>query len=173
MIEGVTSSARRIPMAVFLNLDGSCYFFFQAAPQTHYVSENLVAPGIEPGPLDLATVWTCVWKVLGSHSARVQTVLIGVSVFLPFPPDKSRNNHFRHLTLQAHSLWRWQRLIIPLKIIRNGVCCHLLGYNDVQSACEPTFRRNVSPSPSWSKINQTRNLVHSGFLLCWFSSLKM
>jgi hypothetical protein len=40
------------------------YFFFQVAPhstheaewtpfQTHYCSENLVAPGIEPGPLDL------------------------------------------------------------------------------------------------------------------------
>jgi hypothetical protein len=46
-------------------LDRSRYFFFQVAPllnctheaewtlfQTHY-SENLVAPGIEPGPLDL------------------------------------------------------------------------------------------------------------------------
>jgi hypothetical protein len=36
------------------------YFFFQVAPQlysvvlqTHYFSENLVAPGIEPGPRDL------------------------------------------------------------------------------------------------------------------------
>jgi hypothetical protein len=45
-------------------LDRSRYFFFQVAPelyseaewtpfQTHYFSENLVAPGIEPGPLDL------------------------------------------------------------------------------------------------------------------------
>jgi hypothetical protein len=45
-------------------LDRSRYFFFQAAPQcsheaewapfqTHYFSENLVAPGIAPGPLDL------------------------------------------------------------------------------------------------------------------------
>jgi hypothetical protein len=34
------------------------YFFFQVAPertpfQTHYFSENLVAPGIDPGLLDL------------------------------------------------------------------------------------------------------------------------
>jgi hypothetical protein len=46
------------------SLDRSRYFFFQVAPQcthraeytpfqTHYFSENLVAPGIEPGPLDL------------------------------------------------------------------------------------------------------------------------
>jgi hypothetical protein len=46
-------------------LDQSHYYFFQAAPQlyvlkaewtpfqTHYFSENLVAPGIEPRPLDL------------------------------------------------------------------------------------------------------------------------
>jgi hypothetical protein len=44
-------------------LDRSRYFFFQVAPphhedewtpfQTHYFSENLVAPGIEPLPLDL------------------------------------------------------------------------------------------------------------------------
>jgi hypothetical protein len=43
-------------------LDLSHYFFFQAAPQheaewtpfqTHYYSENLVAPGIEHRPLDL------------------------------------------------------------------------------------------------------------------------
>jgi hypothetical protein len=45
-------------------LDQSRYFFFQIAPhctqetewtpfQTHYFSENLVALGIEPGPLDL------------------------------------------------------------------------------------------------------------------------
>jgi hypothetical protein len=44
-------------------LDGSRYVFFQVAPQlyeaewtllqTHYFSENLVAPGIEPGLLDL------------------------------------------------------------------------------------------------------------------------
>jgi hypothetical protein len=45
-------------------LDRSHYFFFQAAPQlysetewtpfqAHYCSGNLVAPGIEPGPLDL------------------------------------------------------------------------------------------------------------------------
>jgi hypothetical protein len=45
-------------------LDTSRYFFFQVAPhlyyeaerilfQTRYFSENLVAPGIEPGPLDL------------------------------------------------------------------------------------------------------------------------
>jgi hypothetical protein len=30
-------------------LDQSRYFFFQ----THYFSENLIAPGIEPGALDL------------------------------------------------------------------------------------------------------------------------
>jgi hypothetical protein len=33
-------------------LDRSHYYFFQAAPQlfqAHYFSENLVAPGIEPG----------------------------------------------------------------------------------------------------------------------------
>jgi hypothetical protein len=42
-------------------LDRSRYIFFQAAPheaewtpfQTYYFSENLVAPGIEPGPLVL------------------------------------------------------------------------------------------------------------------------
>jgi hypothetical protein len=45
-------------------LDRSRYFLFQVAPQlcseaewtpfqTHYFSENLVAPGIEPGALDL------------------------------------------------------------------------------------------------------------------------
>jgi hypothetical protein len=45
-------------------LDWSRYFFFQEAPQlyseaewtpfqTHYFSENLVVPEIEPGPLDL------------------------------------------------------------------------------------------------------------------------
>jgi hypothetical protein len=42
-------------------LDRSRYNFFQVAPheaewtpfQTHYFSENLVSPGIEPGPLDL------------------------------------------------------------------------------------------------------------------------
>jgi hypothetical protein len=44
-------------------LDRSCYFFLQVAPscnheaewtpfQTHYFSENLVVPGIEPEPLD-------------------------------------------------------------------------------------------------------------------------
>jgi hypothetical protein len=45
-------------------LDRSLYFFFQVALsrthaaeripfQTHYFSEKLVAPGVEPGPLDL------------------------------------------------------------------------------------------------------------------------
>jgi hypothetical protein len=42
-------------------LDRGRYLFFQVAPheaertpfQTHYFSENLVAPGIEPGSLDL------------------------------------------------------------------------------------------------------------------------
>jgi hypothetical protein len=44
-------------------LDRSRYFFFRvapqlystrlSAPQTHYFSENLVSPGIEPGPLYL------------------------------------------------------------------------------------------------------------------------
>jgi hypothetical protein len=46
-------------------LNRSRYFFFQVDPQlcthdaewtpfqTHYFSENLVMPGIEPGPLDL------------------------------------------------------------------------------------------------------------------------
>jgi hypothetical protein len=35
-------------------LDRSRYYFFQGALfQTHYFSENLVAPEIEPGPLDL------------------------------------------------------------------------------------------------------------------------
>jgi hypothetical protein len=45
-------------------LDRSRYFFFQVAPQlyceaewtpfqTHYFLENLVATGVEPGPLDL------------------------------------------------------------------------------------------------------------------------
>jgi hypothetical protein len=35
-------------------VDRSRYVFFQIASfQTHYFSENLVVPGIEPGPLDL------------------------------------------------------------------------------------------------------------------------
>jgi hypothetical protein len=42
-------------------IDRSRYFFFQVAPHEvewtpfhiHYFSENLVAPGIEPGALDL------------------------------------------------------------------------------------------------------------------------
>jgi hypothetical protein len=41
-------------------LDRSRYFFFQVGPQaewtpfqTHYILENLVATGIESGPLDL------------------------------------------------------------------------------------------------------------------------
>jgi hypothetical protein len=45
-------------------LDRNRYVFFQVSPQlysrgwvdpfqTHYFSQNLVAPGIEPGPLDL------------------------------------------------------------------------------------------------------------------------
>jgi hypothetical protein len=45
-------------------LDRSLYNFFQVAPQfhldaewtpfqSHYFSENLVVPGVEPGPLDL------------------------------------------------------------------------------------------------------------------------
>jgi hypothetical protein len=40
-------------------LDWSRYFFFQVAPQLYSrgsvdpVPENLAAPGIEPGPLDL------------------------------------------------------------------------------------------------------------------------
>jgi hypothetical protein len=42
-------------------LDQSCYFYFKAAPheaewtqfQTQYFSNNLVAPGVDPGPLDL------------------------------------------------------------------------------------------------------------------------
>jgi hypothetical protein len=45
-------------------LDWSYYIFFQVAPQlyseaecaplkTRYFSENVVAPGLEPGPLDL------------------------------------------------------------------------------------------------------------------------
>jgi hypothetical protein len=38
-------------------LDRSHYVFFPQAErtpfQTHYFSENLVAPGVEPGPLDL------------------------------------------------------------------------------------------------------------------------
>jgi hypothetical protein len=41
--------------------DRNPYFFFQVVPhaiewtpfQTHYFSENLVAPGLEAGPLDL------------------------------------------------------------------------------------------------------------------------
>jgi hypothetical protein len=44
-------------------LEGAAFLLFQVAPhtheaewtplQTHYFSENLVASGIEPGPLDL------------------------------------------------------------------------------------------------------------------------
>jgi hypothetical protein len=42
-------------------------------------------------------------------------------------------------------------------------CCHLLGYSAVQSVCEPTFRRNIL-------LNR---LLHAGFLLDWFSTVKM
>jgi hypothetical protein len=35
--------------------------------------------------------------------------------------------------------------------------CHFLGYSAVQSVCEPTFRRYVSPPSSGSKISQARS----------------
>jgi hypothetical protein len=44
---------------ILIFLDLSRYFFFQVAQaewtpfQTHYFSENLVVPGIKPGPLDV------------------------------------------------------------------------------------------------------------------------
>jgi hypothetical protein len=53
-IEYITCSPQRIPTIVFSSFpDLSRYYFFQAAErnpfQTHYISENLVAPGMEPG----------------------------------------------------------------------------------------------------------------------------
>jgi hypothetical protein len=44
-IESVARSERRIPTAV-LSVEWTPF-------QTHYFSENLVAPEIEPGPLDM------------------------------------------------------------------------------------------------------------------------
>jgi hypothetical protein len=64
-VEVATWSARRIPTAVFSTFQtGTATFSFKEllscthevewTPfQTHYFSENLVAPGIEPGHLDL------------------------------------------------------------------------------------------------------------------------
>jgi hypothetical protein len=53
--EGATWLARRIPTAVIsVFLTGATTFEAEWTPfQTHYFSENLVAPVIEPGPLDL------------------------------------------------------------------------------------------------------------------------
>jgi hypothetical protein len=64
-------------------------------------------------------------------------------------------------------------------VYTNWECYHLLGYKAAYSAYEPTFRRNVSPPPSGSKISRTWNqrvapshLQHSGFFVSWFSNLK-
>jgi hypothetical protein len=62
LIEVATWSAWRILYGRILDFLGrSCYFFFQVAPQLYSrgwvdpvpFSENLVAPGTDPGPLDL------------------------------------------------------------------------------------------------------------------------
>jgi hypothetical protein len=37
-------------------------------------------------------------------------------------------------------------------------CCHFMAYTAAQNVCEPTFRRNVSPPFTWSKISQA---------ICW------
>jgi hypothetical protein len=50
--------------------------------------------------------------------------------------------------------------------------CHLLGYSVVQSVYEHTFRSNVSPPSSGSKISRARSQRASRWL-DWFSSLKM
>jgi hypothetical protein len=64
-IQSAKWSAQQIPNGrILCILDWSRYFFFQVATelysrgsvdtfQTHYFSENSVAPGIELGPLDL------------------------------------------------------------------------------------------------------------------------
>jgi hypothetical protein len=59
--DSATLSAQRIPRPHSRRSRPEPLLFFQVAPQlyswtpfqTHYFSENLVAPGIEPGPLDL------------------------------------------------------------------------------------------------------------------------
>jgi hypothetical protein len=63
--ENVEWSVQRIPIAVFSDLyTGAATFSFKEVLsctheaewtpfQTHYFSENLVVPGIDPGPLDL------------------------------------------------------------------------------------------------------------------------
>jgi hypothetical protein len=52
--------------------------------------------------------------------------------------------------------------------------CHLLGYSAVQSICEPTFRRNISPPTSGSKKVGLflATCYHPGFLLGLFSTVK-
>jgi hypothetical protein len=44
-------------------------------------------------------------------------------------------------------------------------CCHLLGYSVTLSAYDPTFFRNI--------LSPSRHLIHAGFLLGWFSTLKI
>jgi hypothetical protein len=61
-------------------LDRSRYFFFLVAPQlyspfqTHYFSENLVAPGIELGPLDLVIEVTIKNIVFCIASPRISDI---------------------------------------------------------------------------------------------------
>jgi hypothetical protein len=54
-----------VEKVIFSSFSSLFYFFFQVVPQfaheaqwtplhTHYTSENLVAPGIQPGPLSVA-----------------------------------------------------------------------------------------------------------------------
>jgi hypothetical protein len=50
--------------------------------------------------------------------------------------------------------------------------CHLLGHSAVLYVRVETFRKNVSPTSSGSRINRAI-VLHAGFLLGWFSTLKM
>jgi hypothetical protein len=50
--------------------------------------------------------------------------------------------------------------------------CHLLRYSAIQSVYEQTFRRNVSPPSSGSKISRARSQSASRWL-DWFYTLKM
>jgi hypothetical protein len=85
-IEGVAWSAQRIPTAVFSNsYTGTATFsskqlrsFTHEAEwtpfQTHYFSENLVAPEIEPGPHPLNAVKEIVSVYDENHTEHTDTL---------------------------------------------------------------------------------------------------
>jgi hypothetical protein len=49
----------------------------------------------------------------------------------------------------------------------NYECCHLLGYSTMKFVCELTFRWDISPPSSGSKISRARNQCVAGSS-CWF-----